>query len=747
MRRHGSLLSDINAENFTLKTEDDAIIANNAGALSHWYTRWWLLLYVVLGSYAAFAIVSSTWLIRSSVQPHGQESYDQVANTDVIQVGTELRARMNSLRDLEKGQRADTEEGADLVFDNTKMPMPLEGSTTVITDSLDAQEILSDDNVSDTSDATESIGSLSDERQPPERHSNDLFSGVLPEIKPDGLNARVHQISHNLPDDEATLRSIIHNTASDQTLWSVDAQQTELDRLEAIKREANEETKRLKRLSSAANYLIDAENERQEEVRSANLTDILSHHPRKVRSNLQCMGWRQTGGCNSYGKRERGSDLKCKQTTLSGNSGYCEIKDNDTGEFFRAMQLNCTSLRTHVTFSCNMAADIANFGMSAQLIYEEAQQQNESNPSKLVGSSGHGNGIVIVVYPRLLPSVYASISALRSYNCNVPIELWMTHAEAVRYPKLKPTLEKYQQQIANVTVETITDIAIAGFASKIYAIRHSKFENVLFLDADSVPVRDPTFLFESQEFQEHGAVFWPDFWHPDCTIFNIQRESLLWQLVNLPFVDMFEQESGQILLNRRRAVFALEVLEFFSSHRPNYFDKLMLAHGDKDLFRLAWMKAQTSFYMMPFPPGIAGGERGSDKKRFCGMTMVQFDFDGNILFMHRNMRKLNGKDDLKFWTHVQMLKWEQDSEGEGESVSGNASRTAVQRMISYDDIKQKYRIGGLDVGPLFKDFPTCFSAKASVVDNFKVVRVEDFPFAMLEQQLIDYAREGSLMIS
>ena len=36
---------------------------------------------------------------------------------------------------------------------------------------------------------------------------------------------------------------------------------------------------------------------------------------------------------------------------------------------------------------------------------------------------------------------------------------------------------------------------------------------VLLLDADSVPLIDPLELFESEEFQTSGNLFWPDFWH------------------------------------------------------------------------------------------------------------------------------------------------------------------------------------------------------------------------------------------
>eukprot|EP00798_Chlamydomonas_sp_ICE-L_P010144 gene10144-8046_t len=37
-------------------------------------------------------------------------------------------------------------------------------------------------------------------------------------------------------------------------------------------------------------------------------------------------------------------------------------------------------------------------------------------------------------------------------------------------------------------------------------------QGVLFLDADNLPMRSPTYLFDSEEWKEHGAIFFQDFW-------------------------------------------------------------------------------------------------------------------------------------------------------------------------------------------------------------------------------------------
>lgn len=40
----------------------------------------------------------------------------------------------------------------------------------------------------------------------------------------------------------------------------------------------------------------------------------------------------------------------------------------------------------------------------------------------------------------------------------------------------------------------------------------SSFKEVLMIDADQVPVIDPTLLFDDPGFAETGALLWPDFW-------------------------------------------------------------------------------------------------------------------------------------------------------------------------------------------------------------------------------------------
>jgi hypothetical protein len=55
------------------------------------------------------------------------------------------------------------------------------------------------------------------------------------------------------------------------------------------------------------------------------------------------------------------------------------------------------------------------------------------------------------------------------------------------------------------------------------------------LDSDNIPTRDPTYLFETTEYKEKGAIFWPDFW-------KTAGENKIFQILEIECQDTWEQE-------------------------------------------------------------------------------------------------------------------------------------------------------------------------------------------------------------
>ena len=51
---------------------------------------------------------------------------------------------------------------------------------------------------------------------------------------------------------------------------------------------------------------------------------------------------------------------------------------------------------------------------------------------------------------------------------------------------------------------------LEGWELKAFDALHTPFEEVIFLDADSYPCRNPEFLFDQKDYKTRGAIFWPD---------------------------------------------------------------------------------------------------------------------------------------------------------------------------------------------------------------------------------------------
>jgi len=55
-------------------------------------------------------------------------------------------------------------------------------------------------------------------------------------------------------------------------------------------------------------------------------------------------------------------------------------------------------------------------------------------------------------------------------------------------------------------------VQLTRFVGKVAALLHCSFQEVLLLDADNLPLADPTYLFDDPLYRQRGNLFWPDYW-------------------------------------------------------------------------------------------------------------------------------------------------------------------------------------------------------------------------------------------
>ncbi|CCG82902.1 putative Alpha-1,2-mannosyltransferase [Taphrina deformans PYCC 5710] len=251
-----------------------------------------------------------------------------------------------------------------------------------------------------------------------------------------------------------------------------------------------------------------------------------------------------------------------------------------------------------------------------------------------------GRGIVMSAGDEAaMQRAIVNISLLRHYGCKLKVQIYHYEDEA----------EKISQNVIDRLGLLEADVIELGglkrgtdwkaYQIKAIAIQRCSFEEILYLDTDSYLAKDPTYLFDSAPYHEHGAMLWPDFTksHPTNPV---------WRLLGIPCRPEFEGESGQMLFNRARHQDTLHLAEYFALEHQTYYSFM---GGDRDSFRIA---------------ALALGKRWGGPKRMVaaagisrpngGHTMMQSDHLGAWLFVHANLLKHSSlpKDQEKTWSRL-----------------------------------------------------------------------------------------------
>lgn len=257
-----------------------------------------------------------------------------------------------------------------------------------------------------------------------------------------------------------------------------------------------------------------------------------------------------------------------------------------------------------------------------------------------------GRGIVIpgggIKY---FPSMWVGINRIRQVGCKLPIEVWFL-GEAEIDAAMKRMLKPFDVTFKNAfEVRDNHPMRILnGWELKPFAISYSDFQEVLFIDADCAPVKNPEFLFDTEPYSRTGCIFWPDYPHwilreNVYDIFGAKKPKSTtvpgddYKLFGLPIDNNVgwdvPVESGQMVINKAKCWKPLQLAKFWCSHSDYYF---RFIHGDKEAFHLAWRRLNYRYGMPQYWP------------HWDLHTALQYDFKGEIIFAHRNNDKwkLNG---------------------------------------------------------------------------------------------------------
>ena len=234
------------------------------------------------------------------------------------------------------------------------------------------------------------------------------------------------------------------------------------------------------------------------------------------------------------------------------------------------------------------------------------------------------------------------------------------------------------------------------FSLKPAVVLASSFDEVLFLDADSVcthshslchtttthpplhmphpsqlPLVDPLEIFQIRDPQE-SAVFWPDLW-------TLLWDAKIWEAIGgWPFGDARHapsQESGLMVVCKSCGGWKPLALAFYFNYHNNvYYNAMYFGHylekscrsnkctrghsvpgiGDKDTFQIAWIALKAKYTMMP--PAALGGTMLPAKELVCGTSFLHFNKNNRMIALHHNSNKW-------WWKDFSSGRWTQNKNG------------------------------------------------------------------------------------
>lgn len=311
-----------------------------------------------------------------------------------------------------------------------------------------------------------------------------------------------------------------------------------------------------------------------------------------------------------------------------------------------------------------------------------------------------GRGIVIAggygmkpVAPHgYFPSAYVLVRKLRHLGCQLPIQLWHLGPYEMDAVGARIMADLGVMTVdANLVARTHPARILCGWELKPYSVLHSPFQEVLFLDADNLPLRNPEECFDWKRFRETGAVFWPDYlrWDLDHNI---------WRYFQMKHHRDPAFESGQYLIDKARCAYPLRLALLYCEYSDYTFEHV---YGDKETFHLAWRKLNHDYAMPRKRPG------------WNTHTIIQHDMEGRILFLHRcqdkwrydghNQKVMSLPDEQLHWSFARELTsiwhgqpWMNVDPNENEELlaASLAGRTFLYERVGHGTRPMRLEAGG-----------------------------------------------------
>lgn len=250
------------------------------------------------------------------------------------------------------------------------------------------------------------------------------------------------------------------------------------------------------------------------------------------------------------------------------------------------------------------------------IAFRECFQELCKNPVKPPNGFS-GRGIVIGAGGETyFKNAWCVAHHLRKHGCTLPIQFWYLGFQEMDPNMLEACKAVGIECVDATKVPGKKPRILAGWELKPFSVIHSPFEEVLYLDADSFPARNPEYLFDLPEYKELGAMFWPDL-PPQGRTYWIPPD--VWEQYGMLPDSGPDLESGQFIINKSMCWHELQVTMWLNEHSDWVYCHV---YGDKSTYNLAWTGCDKDYVL---PRKLPTWERP---------CIYQYDLEGEIVFQH-----------------------------------------------------------------------------------------------------------------
>lgn len=279
--------------------------------------------------------------------------------------------------------------------------------------------------------------------------------------------------------------------------------------------------------------------------------------------------------------------------------------------------------------------------------------------------NGNERGIVICSGgDKYFRSTVIILKALRYMGCTLPVE-WFYVEDEMNADMIAYVEKEFSDMVSVINVMDRVDqvfsvfskigldygggdsffkkptvASLKSYAVKPFSLLASRFNEILLIDADNTPIKNPEFLFKSNAYQCYGNVFWADFgFEPETQKIYFPSGKKVFECLGIEDprdCKMALCESGQLMINRYVHWKTL-IINWYLNQEKDVFYKYFF--GDKDLYWVAFClnSVRDLYYQNPNRPFGVGDARMIGYSH--GLGQRDLSTEGDIIFLHRTLSK------------------------------------------------------------------------------------------------------------